>query len=155
MLIAATNNPLVGYVLIAALLVFWAGTIIWGRSLPTVCQVGVDHDLVVVTLLGPARILSLRKRVAFPLDSVVSVQSTPNVFSKQGTFSRRIGSLTMPTFFRVGSFRAFRDQGPAFWACFRGDTAITFNLENHRFQYVVIDVADPSATLGLLAKYGI
>ena len=155
MLFAATNNPLVGYLLIAALLVFWAGTIVWGRSLPTVCQVGVEHDLVVITLLGPARILSLRKRVAFPLDSVLSVQSTPNVFSKQGTFGRRIGSLTIPTFFRVGAFRAFRDQGPAFWACFRGDTAITFNLENHRFHYVVIDVADPSATLSLLAKYGI
>ncbi|NNN18852.1 MAG: hypothetical protein HKL84_03245 [Acidimicrobiaceae bacterium] len=155
MLLAATKDPLFGYILIAALLLFWAGIIAWGRSVATVCKIAVNRDLVVVSLCSPARILSLRKQVVFPLDSVVSVTSTPNIFSKEGSFSRRIGSVSLPTFFRVGSFKGFRDAGPAFWACFRGETAVTFELENDRYRYVVLDVNDPQEVIGLLKKYGI
>lgn len=146
---------MIGYVIIVVLLAFWVGTIVWGRTARVVSEVSVDRDLVVVTLFGPARVLSLRGKVAFPIDSVVSVRSTPQVFSKDGTFSRRLGSITIPTFFRVGSFRGYRSQGPAFWACFRGESVLTFELENFRYRYVVIDVADPEATLGLLSNYGI
>ncbi len=155
LLIAATNNPLFGYGLIALLLLFWAGVIVWGRRAKTVCKVTVDRDSVVISLFGPARILSLRKRVVFPLDSVVGVRLTSNVFSKGGTFSRRIGSWTIPTFFKVGSFRGARDTGTTFWACFTGESAITFELINTRYQYVVIDVDDPEATVDLLQRYGI
>lgn len=154
MLLAASSGSAIGYVLIAALIVFWAAIIIWGRRAHTVCDVEVDNDMVVVTLMGPARALALRKRVAFPLESIVSVRSTPNIFSKQGSFSRRLGSLTIPTFFRVGSFRGLRDQGPSFWACFRGETAVTFELANYRYHYVVVDVEDPAATLGRLGNFG-
>ncbi|TAN24974.1 MAG: hypothetical protein EPN30_05700 [Actinomycetota bacterium] len=155
LVLAATKNPVLGYVLIAVLLVFWAGVIIWGRRARTVCKVAVDRDSVVISLFGPARILSLRKQVVFPLDSVTSVRLTPNVFSEQGTFSRRIGSWTIPTFFKVGSFRGARDSGATFWACFTGETAVTFELTNNRYRWVVIDVDDPQATYDLLQRYGL
>ncbi len=155
MLAAAASNPVIGYVIIAVLIAFWVGTIAWGRTARIVSEVKVDGNMVVIALSGPAKVLSLRGKVTFPLDCVVSVRSTPHVFSKDGTFSRRLGSITIPTFFRVGSFRGYRDQGPAFWACFRGESALTFELENFRYRYVVMDVADPEAALGLLSKYGI
>ena len=154
-LATATSNSSLGYVLIIVLLAFWAGTILWGRGARVVTGVGVDRGLVVISLHGPARLLSLRGKVAFPLDSVLSVKSTPNVFSKNGTFSRRLGNITIPTFFRVGSFKGFRNQGSSFWVCFRGENAITFELENFRYRYVVVDVADPKATLEMLSKYGV
>ena len=154
-LAATASSPFVGYVVIAALIVFWVGTIVWGRTARVVTDVGVDRDLVIVSLFSPARLLSLRGKVAFPLDTVISVKSTPNIFSKNGSFSRRLGGVTLPTFFRVGSFRGFRDQGPSFWACFRGENTITFELENFRYRYVVVDVADPQATLGMLSKHGL
>lgn len=155
MLGVVSNDPVGGYVIIALLVAFWGGGIIWGRRAGTICSLRVDNGVVVVDLLGPARLLSLRKEVRFSLDSVVVASSTPNVFSRGGAFSRKIGPLFIPTFFRVGSFRGKRGTGPTFWACFRGENAITFQLEGEHYRYLVADVADPLETLAMLSSYGV
>lgn len=152
--LAATGSSADGYVLIVVLAIFWGGAIFWGRSSKTVSAVDVDRGQVVVKLLGPSRLLALRKEVVFPLESVVRVESTPNVFAKGGTFSRKIGTFVIPTFFRVGSFRGSRGQGASFWACFTGEKAVTFQLYGHRYQYVVLDVADPEETVALVKSRG-
>lgn len=150
---AQTGSSIDGYILIAIFVVFWGGAILWGRKSRTVSEVKLDNEVVVISLLGPSRLLSLRKEVRFPIQSVVEVISTPNVFGKGGTFSRKIGSVTIPTFFRVGSFRGARGQGASFWACFTGQTAITFHLSGQKYQYVIIDVQDPAETVSLIEKY--
>lgn len=155
MLLAAASNPVNGYIVIVALILFWGGAILWGRSSRIVSSVSVNQGEVVISLIGPAKLLALRKEVVFPLDSVVKVSATSNVFSKGGSFSRRIGNLTIPTFFRVGSFRGVGGQGASFWACFRGESALTFQLENFRYSYVVVDVADPEGVVTMLETYGV
>lgn len=147
---AVSNSSVNGYVLIAILVLFWGGAILWGRKSRTVTTVHLDGPLVVVTLLGPAKVLSLRRQVTFPLASVVSVVPTPNVFGQGGSFTRRIGSITIPTFFRVGSFRGARNQGASFWACFRGESAVTIELTGEKYRFVVLDVEDPNQVVNLL-----
>lgn len=149
---AVSNSSVNGYILIAILVLFWGGAILWGRKSNTVTAVHLEGPLVVVTLLGPARVLSLRKQVTFPLASVVSIVSTPNVFGEGGSFTRRIGSVTIPTFFRVGSFRGARNQGASFWACFRGESAVTIQLTGQKYQFVVLDVEDPNQVVNLLKR---
>lgn len=155
MLGIVSKDPTGGYILIAALIIFWTVAIIWGRKQPASAFVSVDKDEIVVSLVGPSRLLALRKEVRFPVSSVIRVTSTPNVFSRGGTFSRRVGTLSLPTFFRVGSYRATKNQAASFWACFRGENAITFELRGDRYAFVVVEVFDPSTTLELLHEYGI
>lgn len=150
LLFASTSSSIDGYILIGILALFWAGAIAWGRSTNTVSLVEFDGDNVTIRLSGPTRLLSLRKQVVIPASVIVGVASTPNVFGKGGTFSRKIGNLTIPTFFRVGSFRGARGQGTSFWACFRGETAVTLQLSGYRYQYIVVDVQDPEATVALI-----
>lgn len=153
MIAAQTGSSLDGYILIALFIVFWGGVITWGRKSRTVSEVKLNDGMVIVSLFGPSKILSLRKEVRFPLHSIVEIISTPNVFGKNGTFSRKIGSLTIPTFFRVGSFRGARGQGATFWACFTGKTAVTFQLSGERYSYVVIDVENPEEVIALIERH--
>lgn len=155
MLLTTSGNPINGYIVIVALVLFWGGAILWGRSSRIVSNISVDKRQVVISLIGPTKLLALRKEIVIPFDSVIEVSATPNVFSKGGSFSRRIGNLTIPTFFRVGSFRGIRGQGASFWACFRGESAVTFRLKDFRYSYVVVDVADPDEIVAMIEAHGL
>jgi hypothetical protein len=106
--------------------------------------VTVEGDRVVVRVPGWRCLLALRRRLALPLDALVSVAHDPRArehvaVSNWQTRRHRSG------LWRYGTYHCF--QGWSFWAIGMGRNAVVLTLTRGRYRYVVVEVADPAATV--------
>lgn len=105
-----------------------------------------DGDELVVRLRGWRSVLAVKRQLRLPLDSVVSVAHDPAVRSHVQAKLRRRASRT--GVMRLGSYHSF--AGWSLWAIGLGRNAVLVECSGTRYRYVVVEVADPAATVKLV-----
>jgi len=109
----------------------------WGELL-------VEGDRVVVRLSGWRRVLATKSGFSFSLASITRIEHDPvaraHVRSGLRNWKRHGQGL-----WRIGVYHGI--DGWSFWAIGLGRNAVLMECSGERFRYVVVEVADPAATV--------
>ena len=111
----------------------------------------------VVHLRGIDRFLALRRQVVVPVTQVRGATPgiAPDVRLVRGTYVRWPasdvqGGLKVGTFLILRPKGRLRDATRLFYNTRRGDNAITIRLTGARYAAIVVEVADPAATVAAI-----
>lgn len=108
----------------------------------------VEGDDVVVHLQGWRAALAVKRRLTIPLSAVVRVSHDPLARSNvRAKLRRRAGRSGL---FRVGAYHSL--QGWSFWSIGLGRNAVVVEASGARYRFLVIEVADPAATVAELRR---
>lgn len=114
---------------------------VWGR-------VVVAGDSVVVELSGWRAVWAVKRRLVLPLSSVVDVRADPDARANvRAKLHKRAGRTGL---FRVGSYHSL--EGWSFWSVGLARHAVVVECSGARYRYVVVEVADPAATVAELRR---
>ena len=110
-------------------------------------EIELTPSSLVVHLRGIDRFLAWRRRVEVPLTQVQGAEPgiAPDVRLVRGTYVRWPASDVQGGL-KVGTF-LLRDKRRLFYNTRGGDNAITIRLTSARYAAIVVEVADPAATL--------
>ena len=120
-------------------------------------EIELTPTALVVQLRGIDRFLTLRRRVVVPLARVRGATPgiAPDVRLVRGASARWPASDVQGRL-KVGTFLVLRPQGRLrdatrlFYNTRRGDNAITIRLSGARYAAIVVEVADPAATVAAI-----
>jgi hypothetical protein len=111
----------------------------------------VDVDItsaeVVLRVRGLHRLWALKREVRIPRAQLKRVEAgvTPDARARLWR-SLRMPGTSVPSLITAGSYRSLRQW--AFWDVVgNGENAVTLSTEGHRYKQLVVDVADPKATV--------
>ena len=113
-------------------------------------DIEIASNEVVVRLRGLHRLWALKSEVRIPRAQLKSVELAVT----QGARARlsrsvRLPGTSIPSLITAGSYRC--DGQWAFWdVTGKGDSAVTLTTDGHQYREVVVDVADPIATVAVL-----
>lgn len=111
-------------------------------------EIEVTDSKLIVHVLGMHKILALQSRLDIPLSHVVSAEVDPVVVENWGKLNWkgiRVGT-SLPGVIKAGSFYTFGGEG-AFWDVHNPKKAITIKLTHKVYTRLVVEVADPAATI--------
>ncbi len=118
----------------------------------------VDIDItsleVVLRPLGLHTLWAFTREVRVPWAQLkrVDVGVTPEARAMRSR-SVRMPGTSIPSLITAGSYRSMGKW--AFWdVAGNGENAVTISTEGHRYAYLVVDVADPKATVAAIAGAG-
>lgn len=122
-------------------LVIYAGVAASRR--PGLARVRLEGDAAVVEPLGVLKLLALTSGVRVPLEHVTAAFQVerPQEHYRPGM---RMPGTWLPGLL-AGTFRG--PEGRSFWVVGRGETSVRLDVVDERYEYVVVDVADPAGTL--------
>ncbi|MGW5309443.1 hypothetical protein ACWEQ0_06140 [Nocardia thailandica] len=108
-------------------------------------ELEVTGDEVRIRVLGSHRIWALRSRLSVPRSAVVSAEIADSGLRPAWL---RVGGTYWPGRIAAGTYRARGRK--EFWDTTFGGRAVRLDLAGAAFTRVVVDVADPAATLRAL-----
>jgi hypothetical protein len=111
-------------------------------------RVRVEGAFAVIEPVGIMKLLALTARLE------VRLAHMSGVFEVERPQDRYRPGMRLPGTWLPGLL-AGTFQGPegrSFWLVGRGETSVRLDLDDEHYDYIVIDVADPSATLGELKQ---
>ena len=121
-------------------------------------EIELTPTSLVVHLRGIDRFLAWRRRVEVPLTQVQGAELgiAPDVKLVRGTYIRWPasdvqGGLKVGTFLVLRPKGRLRDATRLFYNTRSGDNAITIRLTGARYAAIVVEVADPAATVAAIA----
>jgi hypothetical protein len=110
---------------------------------PGLARVRREGEAVVVEPIGILKLLALTSQLRLDAGQVTAV------FSVQQPQERYRPGMRMPGTWLpgllAGTFRG--PEGRSFWLVGRGETSVRLELVEGRYDYVVVDVADPAETV--------
>ena len=109
-------------------------------------DVSVDHGCLIVAVEGADQLWSFKSSLTIPLSSVSDVRIDPGAAS--GPHGWRGPGTSLPRVITAGTFHE-RD-GEVFWDVHDPAGAIVIELEHERYRRLIVEVADPSATVALI-----
>lgn len=114
---------------------------VWGT-------LAIEGDELVVRLAGWRVVVAMKRRLAVPLSAIVSVAHDPAARSHvQAKLRRKAGRTGI---FRVGTYHSL--VGWSFWSVGMGRNAVVVEASGARYRYLVVEVADPTATVEEISK---
>jgi len=115
----------------------------------TVVEIRVEGDRAVFEVQGWDQLWSLRSRLEIPLAHIRGAHwdAQPAMGWFQGL---KLAGTDVPNLFRAGTF--YQDGGLVFWDVLHPERTIAVDLVHERYHRLVIEVADPGAAVGLLAR---
>ena len=123
----------------------------------TMTEIELTPTALVAHLRGIDRFLAWRRRVAVPLERVRGAELgiAPDVRLVRGTYIRWpasdvAGGLKVGTFLVLRPRGRLRDATRLFYATRGGANAITVRLSGARYAAIVVEVADPAATVAAI-----
>ena len=129
-----------------AIVLVLVGVLAWGRAASrrsALARVTVQGAAVVVEPLGIMKVLALASRIVVPIDHVLAAECVlrPQDDERPGL---RLPGTSMPGLL-AGTFVG--PEGRSFWLVGLGETAVRLDLDDEIYSYLVLDVADPRATM--------
>ena len=109
---------------------------VWGT-------ITVEGDTVLARVTGWRAVGAMSRGVSVPLSAVVGVAHDPDARLHVRAKLRRRASRT--GLVRLGTYHSL--DGWSFWSIGLGRNAVVVEASGARFRYVVIEVADPAATV--------
>jgi hypothetical protein len=111
-------------------------------------SVDIEGDTLVVQIEGLDRLWSFKSRLEIPLDNVRGATVDPGI-SKEPKGIRAPGAY-VPGMITAGTFYA--DGERVFWDVHDAAQAVVIELRDERYARLVVQVADPRATVALIER---
>lgn len=111
-------------------------------------QVSIDGDELVVEIEGLDRLWSLQSRLVIPLANVRGATADPGIAAEPKGL--RAPGTSLPGVITAGTFQ--RDGERVFWNIRDGARAVVIALANERYARLVVEVANPAATVDLIEQ---
>jgi hypothetical protein len=123
-----------------------AGVLGWGIAASrrqALVRITLDGATILVEPLGVMKLLALTSRLAVPVDHVTAAYavSRPQDDYRPGL---RMPGTWMPGLL-AGTFVG--PEGRSFWVVGQAGSSVRLDLDDKSYAYLVVDVADPAATL--------
>lgn len=110
-------------------------------------NVSVDGDMAVFEVAGFDKLWSLRSRLQIPLSHITHVEANHDQVSRWWHGIKMMGT-DVPGLFAAGTFYYHGER--VFWDVRDLTKTIILSLEHERYQKLIVEVADPDATIALL-----
>ena len=112
-------------------------------------ELSVEGDSAVFEVQGWDQLWSLRSRLEIPLAHITGAHWDPE--PAMGWFQGlKLAGTDVPNLFRAGTF--YQDGGLVFWDVAHPERTIVIDLEHERYQRLVVEVADPLASVTLITR---
>jgi hypothetical protein len=111
-------------------------------------QVTIDGTDLIIEIEGMDKLWALQSRLIFPLANVRGATADPGI-AKDPKGLRAPGTH-VPGVVTAGTFH--RDGERVFWDVHDPADAVVIELRDERFARLVIQVADPRATVGMIER---
>lgn len=112
-------------------------------------EVSIEGSTAIFAVQGSHRLWTFRSRLEIPLAHINDAHTDPS--PKMGWFQGlKVLGTDIPNLFRAGTF--YQDGGWVFWDVRHPDKAVVVELQDEKFQRLVIEVSDPTATVALLKQ---
>jgi hypothetical protein len=104
----------------------------------------ITPDSLIVHIEGADKLWSLKSRLQVPLEHVVCIEPATEGVKKvwQGF---RVAGTHVPGVIAAGTFH--KDGKTVFWDVHHQDRAVEVQLRDERYSTLVVEVADPEATI--------
>ena len=112
-------------------------------------DVTVESDRAVFTVEGLDKLWSFRSRLELPLAHIIAVEHDPEAVGRWWHGIKVMGT-DVPGLFAAGTFY-YRGE-LVFWDVFNPERAIIVSLQHERYRKLIIEVEDPTATVGKLRQ---
>ncbi|WP_432977422.1 hypothetical protein [Dactylosporangium sp. CA-233914] len=111
-------------------------------------KVSIDGDELVVEIEGMDKLWSLKSRLVIPLANVRGATADPGIAAEpKGT---KAPGTHLPGVITAGTFH--QDGERVFWNVRDGARTIVIQLADERYSRLVVEVADPAATVTLIER---
>jgi len=111
-------------------------------------RVSIDGDNLVVEIEGMDKLWSLKSRLAIPLANVRGATADPGIAAEPKGL--RAPGTSLPGVITAGTFH--QDGERVFWNIHDGARAIVITLADEHYVRLVVEVADPAATVALIEQ---
>lgn len=111
-------------------------------------QVSIDGDDLVVEIEGMDKLWSFTSRLVIPLANVRGATADPDIAA--GPRGTRAPGTYVPGVLTAGTFHL--DGERVFWDVRDGARAVVVALDDERYNRLVVEVADPAATVALIEQ---
>jgi len=112
--------------------------------------VSVQGAELVLEVEGLDKLWTLRSRLQLPLAHVRSVQPDPEA-ARRWFHGFRLAGSNIPGVLTAGTF--YEDGGLVFWDVHNPERAIALELSHERYRRLIVEVADPTATVRLIQAH--
>src|SRR5215204_7715352 len=119
------------------------------RSHATMAEVELAEDTLVIHVLGMDRLWALRSRLEIPLSHVSGAEAAAEV-ARRWWQGLRSGGTHVPGVITAGTFHQEGER--VFWDVHDPEKAIVIRLRDERYERLVIEVEDPSATVAAIRE---
>ena len=110
-------------------------------------NVSIEGGTAVFEVVGMDKLWSFRSRIQIPLEHITHVEAHHDHVSRWWHGIKIIGT-DMPGLFAMGSFYYHGEY--VFWDVHDLSNTIILSLDHERYKKLIIEVADPAATMALL-----
>lgn len=109
-------------------------------------SIETTHETLALTVHGVDVILAFKHRLEIPLSHVVGAEvGVSDEVAERLAHSLRLPGTHVPSLITAGSYS---EHGRwMFWNIKSGDNAITIRITHEKYDALVVDVADPAATV--------
>ena len=112
-------------------------------------EITIEGDKAVFDVEGAHKVWALRSRLEIPLAHIKEAHADPH--PAMGWFQGlRLAGTDLPNVFRAGTFRQEGDY--VFWDVRHPENTIVVELQEEWYGKLVIEVADPEASVALLKQ---
>jgi len=112
-------------------------------------NVTISGTNVVVELEGLDKLWALKSRFEIPFENIVRIEADPNI--ARGKKGFRAPGTHLPGRYTAGTF--YRNGDRNFWNVRNPDNVVVVELRNERFARLIIEVAEPHATVALVERH--
>lgn len=111
-------------------------------------RISIDGDDLVVEIEGMDKLWSLKSRLVIPLANVRGATADPGIAAEPKGL--RAPGTSLPGVITAGTFH--QDGERVFWNIRDGARAIVITLADEHYVRLVVEVADPAATVALIEQ---
>jgi hypothetical protein len=112
-------------------------------------HVSIDSDKAVFTVEGLDKLWAFRSRLEIPIAHIESVEADRSV-ARGWWHGLKMGGTNLPAVITAGTF--FQHHEWIFWDVHDPEKTMVVNLRDERYRKLIIEVADPDATVVLLRR---
>ena len=110
-------------------------------------RIEIEGDKAVLTVEGFDKLWAFRSRLEIPIGHIIKVESDPSTVGRWWHGVKLLGT-DVPGLFAAGTFYYHGEL--VFWDVHDPARTIVLSLAHQRYKKLIVEVADPVATLALL-----
>jgi hypothetical protein len=112
-------------------------------------EIRIEDDKAVFEVEGWDKLWALKSRLEIPLAHIKGAHSDPN--PAMGWFDgTKLAGAGIPNIFKAGTF--YQEGGLIFWDVSHPEKTIVVELEHEHYSKLVVEVADPNASVNMIRK---